>query len=156
MMKTLLVIVVLIFIFFNQSSYVDMSEFKSDTIEVEIKGEVTQPGVYELEYNAKIEDLIAKSGGANANADLGSINQSKVLKNEDVIVISSKTNAVKVSINSGTLEQLSTLPGVGPSTAQKIIDYRNASGSFQSLEDVMFVKGIKQKLFDKIKDYITL
>ncbi|MDF9824436.1 competence protein ComEA [Breznakia sp. PF5-3] len=155
-MKTLLLIVVLIFIFFNQNSYVDIKDYRSQYIHVEIKGEVKNPGVYKMKYNAKIEDVLNKSGGFTASADSTGINQTKTLKNEDVIVIGKKTDIEKVSINSGTLETLSTLPGIGQATAQKIIDYRESYGSFQTLEDIQKVKGIKEKLFEKIKDHITL
>lgn len=155
-MKYLLLIVVLVFIFFNQNTYVDLKDYQSETIHVEIKGEVQHPGVYEVDYNANVKAIIERSGGFTEEAEPSTINQAKVLQNADVIVVGKKSEIVKVSINSATLEQLVTLPGIGAATAQKIIDYRNAFGSFQSIEDIQNIQGIKEKLFMKIKDYITL
>ncbi|NBL00161.1 MAG: ComEA family DNA-binding protein, partial [Erysipelotrichia bacterium] len=84
----------------------------------------------------------------NMNADL---------HDKDVIVIQTiETEKRKVSINSASLEELTTLNGIGSATAQKIIDYRTQVRSFQTLEDIMQVKGIKEGLFAKIKDQICL
>lgn len=62
----------------------------------------------------------------------------------------------KININTATKDELETLPGIGPKTAQKIIDYRKENGPFKSIEEIMNVKGIKQKKFNKIKDLITI
>ncbi|MBI2820895.1 MAG: helix-hairpin-helix domain-containing protein [Acidobacteria bacterium] len=62
----------------------------------------------------------------------------------------------KVNINAGTVEQLSTLPGVGPATAQKILEFRSKNGPFKRIEDLMAVQGIGEKKFLKLKDRITL
>lgn len=77
------------------------------------------------------------------------------LKN-DACITDETTTSSKVSINNATLEQLQTLPGVGEAKAQDIINYRNSSGPFQSIEDIKNVSGIGESLFAKIKDYITL
>lgn len=66
------------------------------------------------------------------------------------------TTSGVVNINTASLSQLDTLPGVGPPTAQKIIDYRTANGGFQVIEDIMKVKGIKQATFGKLKDKISV
>ena len=65
-------------------------------------------------------------------------------------------NAGKISINKATYEELITLPGIGPKTAEKIIEYRNTYGSFWSLEDIKKVKGIGDKKYAKLKEYITI
>lgn len=155
-MKTLLLIIVLFFIFFNQNTYVDVNQYQSEEIHVEVKGEVVNPGVYTVNYNAKIKDLIELSGGYNENADTSGINQSKTLKNEDVIVIAKKSEQKKISINTANVDELVLLPGIGESTANKIIEYRNEFGPFQTLEDIQKIKGIKSKLYEKIKEFITL
>ena len=62
----------------------------------------------------------------------------------------------KIDLNSATLEELQTLPGVGPSTAQAIIDHRTEHGKFLRIEDLMEVRGIREKRFAKLKDYITV
>ena len=65
-------------------------------------------------------------------------------------------SANKVSINSATVEQLASLPGVGPATASRIVEFRAKSGPFKRLEDLMAVKGIGEKSYQKLKDRITL
>jgi comEA protein len=62
----------------------------------------------------------------------------------------------KININTATQEELESLPGIGPKTAQKIIEYRLENGPFKSVEEIVNIKGIKQKKFDKIKDLITI
>ncbi len=69
---------------------------------------------------------------------------------------SSPTITGKVNINTATAAELDTLPGVGPATAQKIISYRQSSGGFKKIEDIMKVSGIKQATFNKLKDKITV
>lgn len=155
-MKSFIVVLVFIFIFLNQNTYIDLKKFKRTTVTVEIKGEVEAPGIYELDYNAKVKDLIDQSGGLLDTADISGINQSKNLRNQDVIVIEKKQEQNKVSINGASLDQLCSIPGVGPSTAQKIIDYREEYGPFQVIEDIQKVAGIKEKTYLKMKDYIRL
>ena len=62
----------------------------------------------------------------------------------------------KVNINTANQTELETLPGIGPSTAQKIIDYRNKNGKFNSIEDIQNVKGIGDVKYNKIKDYLSI
>lgn len=77
------------------------------------------------------------------------------LKNDACITESTNTSS-KVSINNATLEQLQTLPGIGASKAQDIINYRTEHGQFKSIEDLKNISGIGDSVFAKIKDYITL
>lgn len=171
-----------------------LEEEKEESITIDIKGEVKTPGVYELPLNSRVIDAINISGGLTNKADTSDINLSKILKDENVIVISnkysnqttkytqketsvvnnasiSKDNVVsssnssdtntnktndKVSINTATKEQLMNLNGIGESKANDIIAYRNQNGLFKSIEDIKKVSGIGDKLFDKIKDHITI
>lgn len=77
-------------------------------------------------------------------------------KNDACIDNNSTTGTVLISINNATLEELTTLPGIGQSKAQDIIDYRLTAGPFQSIEDLKNIPGIGESVFAKIKDYITL
>ena len=152
-----IVILIFVVLYFQKFTYVDLSNYQSDEIKVEINGEVHNPDTYIVPYDSTIDDLIKIANGISEKANLESINLNQILKNNDVIVIPQIQNqeSKKISINSATIEELSTLPGIGPAMAQRIIDYRN-NQSFQKIEDIMNVKGIKEKLFMKIKDYITL
>lgn len=126
------------------------------SLQAEIKGEVNQPGVYELKTDADIEKLIQVAGGTTEQADLSSIALMKKVKDEDVIVIpksQTKVQKAKISINSASLEELMTLSGIGEKIAGRIIEYRESQG-FQTLEDIMNVKGIGEKMFERIKEEI--
>lgn len=153
-MKKLLLLFLCLLFLSQKYNYVDLSKYKSEYIYVEVKGAVKYPNVYKLKYKSTIQDLLKKAKVAD-NADLSAINLTKSVHNQDVIVIP-EYKSKKISLNSGTIEELCTLKGVGPSTAQKIIEYRKEYGSFRQIEDIMNVKGIKEKLFAKIKDQICL
>ena len=104
---------------------------------------------------ATVEDALRKVQLEN-DADLSSLNPDTVLKDHDVLTIPQKEEIVRISINAASAEQLSELPGIGPSTAERIVAYRQENGYFQTVEDLMQVKGIGQAKFDKLKDRIQL
>ena len=87
--------------------------------------------------------------------DMNRFNPEMILKNNDVIILYPITDN-RISINQANLEELIELPGIGENIAQRIIEYRNENGFFQKLEDIMLIKGIKQSIFNKIKDFIRL
>lgn len=136
---------------------VDLSDIKNDTIRVTIEGAVNEPGEIELEPYARIEDALDVVS-LTRDADTSTMNPQTILKDGDLLIIPSKTaqEVPRISINTGTLEELTTLPGIGETTAQSIIDYRNEHGLFQSLEDLCNVKGIGEAKFAKLKDSIAL
>ena len=82
-------------------------------------------------------------------------NPEMILKHNDLIVLYPVVDK-RISINQASLEELQTLPGIGPSIANKIIEYRSEYGLFQKLEDIMLIKGIKHSIFNKVKDLIRL
>lgn len=187
----LLNILVIINIYFDKKETINY-------ISVEIKGAVKNPNVYKLKESSIVLDLIKLSGGLLDNADISVTNQSKILKDEMVVVIYTKeeieemrkgSTAVKyiekecvcpkiqndscldkviynsdgiiidkgkVSLNSATLKQLTSLPGIGESKALKIIEYRDLNNGFSSIEEIMKVSGIGPSLYEKIKDYLVL
>lgn len=138
----------------NQFQPLDLKQYEIKKLTVEIKGLVKNPGVYEFHQGESIEQLIEKSGGLVEGADLASINQTKKLINGDVIIISEAKNDC-VSLNQATLEELTTLIGIGEAKAKAIIAYRENEG-FKNIEDVMNVKGIGEKMFVKFKNQVCL
>lgn len=168
------------------------SQTFSDTqIIVYITGEVKQEGVYGLEPNSRIADVIEKAGGLTEEADISQINLAYVLedgmkvripnKNEkkqtnetelsgedkttQLVTTSSGTKEEnntteekqgKININTATQEQLENLPGVGPSTATKIIAYRKEKGKFSKIEEIKEVSGIGESKFATLKDLICV
>lgn len=172
---------------------------------VDIKGEVKKPGVYKLKENSRVIDAINASGGLTKKAYTKYINLSRILKDENVIIVNSTSEIKKVSsgnnitevkinnnsknsasiseselitndnvkseedntgnslesnqkvnINTATKEELMKLSNIGESKAEKIIDYRTANGNFNTIEDIKKVSGIGDKLYDSIKENITV
>lgn len=165
----------------------EKEEVKEKTITIDVKGEVNKPGVYELPVGSRVIDAIKISGGTTTKADTSMLNLSKVLADENVIIVYNKysqqsikyvekecncdacinnsnvssgssenSTSQKISINKATKEELMNLNGIGESRAIDIINYRNANGLFKSIEDLKQVSGIGDKLFEKIKDQITI
>ena len=154
----------------------------SEEVLVDIKGAVKKPGVYKLSKNSIVNDVIVLAGGLKSGATTDDINLSKAIYNEMVIYISTKSelkekqnntsnipsstsetkvdnicvNPNKVNINSATVDELTTLNGIGEAKAIKIIDYRNTNGLFKSIEDIKNVSGIGEAFYEKIKDNITI
>lgn len=137
---------------------------------VDVEGAVRQPGVYNLNPSDRVEDAIRAAGGPLPEADLSKVSKSlaaKITDGERIIVpfrgsneagssLSRGGNAEKININTASLSELDTLPGIGPTTAQRIIEYREQNGGFNSIEEIMNVSGIGEAKFEKIKDLITI
>lgn len=161
--------------FQNESQANEVNE-----IVIHITGAVKKEGIVYLREGDRVIDAIKKAGGETKEADLGQVNLAYVLsdgqkiyiprKNEkiDEYIISDSNNSYKVNnqselktkekinINSASEDELDTLPGIGPSIAKKIIDYRNENGKFSSIEDLKNVSGIGEAKFSDIKDSITI
>ena len=136
-------------------------------IYVDIKGEVMNPGVYKVEEFTRLFQVIALAGGITGDADVLAFNFSTRLRDEQVVYIPSigeefpmitevieNTSDGIVNINRASLEQLDTLPGIGPSTAQNIIDYRDENGYFETVEDLIEVPGIGEATMNEIRELI--
>ncbi len=137
-------------------------------IYVDIKGEVMNPGVYKVEESTRLFQVITLAGGITGNADILAYNLSMKLRDEQVVYIPSIdeeypliTEIIEndvggiININTASLSQLDTLPGVGPTTAQSIIDYREENGDFSSIEDLVEVPGIGEATLNEIREFIT-
>lgn len=149
-------------------------------IVIHITGEVEEEGVIELEKGARISDAIEEAGGTTEEADLSNVNLAYSLsdgqkvkipnineKDEEIIVVEekagdniiiegNKSKEEKININKAAQTEIETLPGIGPSTALKIITYRNEHGKFKNIEDIKNVSGIGDSKFENIKEYICV
>lgn len=151
-----LCIFLFVFSYFGRYQPVSLDRISPTTKEVEIKGEVINPGVYTLAWKATNSDLIKKAGGLKPGADTSSIPFNQIIESGSILVVPKVNQEVrKVSISTASIEELDELPGIGPGIAKRIVEYRNTT-PFTCVEDIMNVKGIGQKLFDKIKDVICL
>ena len=144
---------------------------------VHITGAVPRPGIYALPEGSRVQDAIAAAGGFLAEAERTNINLAAFLIDGEKIDIpfaeggspvlptpvgtnpvlpGSGTSTELVNINTASSQELETLPGIGPTTAQKIIEYREQNGEFVSIEEIINVSGIGPGLYERIKDLITV
>ena len=169
----------------KQESFEDQGILEAEqggTIIVDVGGAVNNPGVIELPEGSRIYQAIEKAGGVTRDGDLDQINQAILLNDCDKLYIptfqdgekqttsSNKHQGVglisasaansnsdgRVNINTASQEELETLNGVGPVTANKIIDYRTANGRFDAIENIMEVPGIGEKTFASLKDRLCI
>ena len=132
-------------------------------IYVHVLGAVLAPGLYELREGDRTVDAIAAAGGFAEGADETQLNLARqVVDGEQLVVpllgevpaLGEQTG--KVNLNTATMEQLETLPRVGPALAQRILDWREANGRFSSIDDLTSVTGIGAKTFEGLRDLVTV
>ena len=147
----------------------------SDVIYVHVSGAVNRPGLVKLSVEARIADAVDAAGGAADNARLESVNLAQKLADGEHVHVSSldedapyevignseapvttENQSAKLNINTATEAELQSLPGIGPSTAKKIIEDRNSAGPYVSTEDIMRVPGIGEKKYSSIADLICI
>lgn len=152
----LIVILVIIVSFYNLGSIFLKKQTENYKIKVYICGEVEKPGVYELDYNSRLGDLLLLAK-VKDTADLQNINLAKKLKDEDFIRIYPKTNSyqITVNINKANVEELTKLPGISKKTALNIIEYREKYGNFTNISELLKIKGITVEDLEEIKKYIS-
>lgn len=153
-----------------------------DQIVIHIAGEVKNPGIVKIKEGARIADVIEQAGGLTEQANITNINLAYVIEDgqkitiptkeqdiqeyiandsgEGIVEENQKTNTTSknttVNINKASKEELRTLQGIGESTAQKIIDYREQNGNFKQIEDIKNVPGIGDSKFEAIKGSIKV
>ena len=144
-------------------------------IKIHVTGAVNRPGLYEMTAGDRIADALNAAGGTQPDADLAGINLAAKLADGQQVLVSKAGEAPPagsaasdaaagsaapdsgpLNLNSATVQQLENLEGVGPKTAQKIIDYREANGGFKTVEELMEVPGIGPSKFEQIKDQVCV
>ena len=140
---------------------------------VHVAGAVRDPGVYRLVAGARVDDAVARAGGATRRADLGGLNLAAELEDGRQVLVPERARGggtaaaggatapepvpgQPLNLNTATLEQLDTLSGIGPLTAQKILEYREELGGFGSIEELGEIPGIGEKRLASLREEVTL
>ena len=149
-------------------------ESEKDTVFVYVCGAVNTPGVYEVDRDARVFEALESAGGMTPEASADAVNLARaVVDGEQIYVptaeevsqqgagvgtesIPNGTAQSKVNINTASMEELMTLTGIGEAKAGSIVRYREEHGRFQSIEELMEIEGIKEGVFSKIKEDITI
>ena len=161
----------------EEETTIDLSEYYveesnneniSENIIVHIDGGVANPGVYEMDSNSRVNDVIQKAGGLRQDAITKNINLARQINDGEKIYIYVEgeeeniqeeivtQSSGKVNINNATKDELTSLPGIGDSTASKILEYIKEKGKFKKIEDIQNVSGIGQSKYESIKDLIDV
>ncbi len=163
---------------FYISDVANIQESNQEYIIVHVDGEVNSPGIISIPKNSRISDAINAAGGSTPFIDISKINLAYILKDgqkiyvpsiydsninyiqdsagENIVIPDSNSSPNIVNINSATKSELETLPGIGSSTASKIINYRETNGNFKSVEELMNISGIGESKFNNFKDFISI
>jgi competence protein ComEA len=141
---------------------------KREQLYVDVSGAVRRPGLYRFPAGARVNDALVKAGGATSKADLTLINRAATLSDGEQVLVPVKVVAgsaatgssgasasAPLHLNSATAEQLDELPGVGPATAQRIIDYRTANGPFKTVDELDAVSGIGPAKMAELRDLVV-
>ncbi len=139
---------------------------------VHVAGAVRRPGVYKLPATARVDDAVAQAGGPTRRADLGGLNLAAEVEDGRQVLVPERVRAggtptataptttpaegQPLNLNTATLEQLDTLSGIGPMTAQKILDFREERGGFGSVEELGEIPGIGDKRLATLREEVTL
>jgi competence protein ComEA len=145
---------------------------ESSPVVVDVAGWVRHPGVYEMRQGDRVIDALRVAGGARRGADLTSLNLASLLQDAQQILVlrrgaggnggagaapgGASGTGGKVNLNTATLDQLESLPGIGEVLGQRIIDYREAHGPFHAVDDLLNVSGIGPSHLSDLKDQATV
>lgn len=136
---------------------------------VHVSGAVAAPGLYVLGDGARVVDAVAAAGGFTASADDGAVNLARPVSDGEQLHVPIEGEApdagggsatqradARVNLNTADVAQLDTLPRIGPALAQRIIDWREANGRFTSIEDLLAVPGIGDKMLEALRDLVGI
>ena len=140
---------------------------------VHVAGAVREPGVYRMRADARVDDAVGRAGGATRRADLSQVNLAAKDEDGRQVLVPEKVRAaggggappppppppppgVPLNVNTATLEQLDELDGIGPATAQSIIDYREEHGGFGSVEELGEVPGIGDVRLASLREQVRV
>jgi competence protein ComEA len=137
---------------------------------VHVVGAVREPGLYKLRDGSRVADAVERAGGATPKADLALVNLAAPVADGTQVVVpaqappaapavpgghSAEARAGPVHLNTATVEELDELPGVGPVTAQKIVDFRQANGAFTSVDELDAVPGIGPARLEELRKLVS-
>lgn len=162
----------------NESAFQQATEDSEKTTEetgkiiVDIKGEINKPGVYELEGDARVKEVILEAGGLTKQAEEKQLNLAEKLQDQQMIYIPNKEEAEEmeidgdkeaednnedmIDINAADINELQKISGVGPAKAQAIVDYREENGAFESVDELNEISGFGEKTVEKLRDSIKI
>ena len=152
--------------FFNQQSEPKLNT-TYEKLYVDLKGKIHKPGVYLVDPDDRVIDVIESAGGFTNDADENQINLAEKVYDAMVIFVPSQseennlsvqtnTNHGKIRINQATQTELEELPGIGASKAQAIIQYREENGPFKEAEELQNISGIGLKTFEKLEAFVIV
>ncbi len=133
---------------------------------IDVAGKVKRPGIVTLPAGSRVHDAIAEAGGVRGKVDTSTLNMARILTDGEQILVGLEPVAAppssggpaatgaRISLGTATLEQLDTLPGIGPVTAQAILDHRAEHGPFKTVDDLLDVKGIGEATLADLRDRV--
>jgi competence protein ComEA len=152
---------------------VEDGDSRGGAVIVHVAGAVRQPGVYRMRPTARVDDAVGRAGGATGRADLSQVNLAAKVEDGRQVLVPEKVRAasgvtsgtatapatqpgVPLNLNTATLEQLDELDGIGPATAQSILDYRDEHGGFGSVEELGEVPGIGEVRLASLREQVRV
>lgn len=145
------------------------AEAPTDDLVIDVVGRVRKPGIVTVPKGSRVFEAIEAAGGLKGKADTTALNMARVLTDGEQLLVglepvqvpgaaaaSGGPATAKINLNTATAEQLDTLPGVGPVTAQSILSWRTENGRFSSVEDLLEVKGIGDATLAELRELVTV
>lgn len=143
----------------------------ADDLVIDVVGKVRKPGIVTVPKGSRVFEAIAAAGGLKGTVDTTAVNMARLLTDGEQILVGTEPATVpgvaggagaagpptaKINLNTATAEQLDTLPGVGPVTAQSILSWRTENGRFSSVDDLLDVKGIGDATLAELRDLVVV